>query len=110
MDPRGPNTERLLGLHRLMFGDTAHGGEFRQQEVMVLLHRPPWAEILAKLMWELEERYRGEINNLENLYAWYQDFEAIHPLLDGNGRVGRVIAAVYSHILEPEKGWWAPGH
>jgi fido (protein-threonine AMPylation protein) len=33
---------------------------------------------------------------VDNYLAWYQQFETIHPFIDGNGRVGGVVIAVLS--------------
>ena len=98
----------LKAIHELIFGDTSHGGDFRAVHVIVGQHRPPAVEDVPKLMEELEDAYLGKITDLEVLKDWYSDFETIHPFQDGNGRVGGVIVAAYSHYLHPDKGYLAP--
>jgi len=71
--------------------------------VIVGLHRPPRAERVEKLMEELMSLYT--ISDLDTLVEWYKDFETIHPFQDGNGRVGGVMVAAYSHSLHPDQGW-----
>lgn len=93
-------------VHSMVFSDTDFGGNFRETEVTVGMHRPPDHTLIKKFIEELAERTR--IWNIEDLTDWYYDFETIHPFLDGNGRVGGIIVAGYSHGLEPEKGWLAP--
>jgi fido (protein-threonine AMPylation protein) len=54
----------------------------------------------------LEAAY-GRPETVEALKGWYTDFETIHPFQDGNGRVGGVIVAAWSHMLEPDRGYLA---
>ncbi len=98
----------LLTIHSIIFGDTYHGGQLRKGHVIVGQHRPPAVEDVPKLMEELEDAYLGKITDLEVLKDWYSDFETIHPFHDGNGRVGGVVVAAFSHYLHPDKGYLAP--
>ena len=96
-------------IHDVVFSDTGFGGRFRDTEVTIgrgLVHRPPDHTLVQKFIEELAARTR--IWDIEDLTDWYSDFETIHPFLDGNGRVGGIIVAGYSHGLEPRKGWMAP--
>ena len=93
----------------MVFGDTPFGGRFRNVEVAVGMHQPPNHEMMPKYMDELEARYRGKLTSEENIFNWYFDFETVHPFEDGNGRVGGIILATYSHQLTELGGYWAPG-
>ncbi len=98
--------ENLKVIHKLIFTDKSFAGKWREVNVRVGMHHPPQFLDVVKLMGELESLYN--ILNIEDLINWYTDFETIHPFQDGNGRVGGVIVAAYSHNLHPEKGWLAP--
>lgn len=98
----------LKTIHSKIFKDLKSAGNWRNNNVTVGLHGPPKWENLDKLMEQLELLYEDKEITLDVLKEWYIDFETIHPFEDGNGRVGGVIVAAYSHILHPEKGWLGP--
>lgn len=62
-------------------------------------HRPPGHEQVPELMEQFLKHYRLQPVNRETVTAWYQDFETIHPFVDGNGRVGGCVVALLSHHL-----------
>lgn len=95
-------------VHSLVFKD--HGsqaGKWRRMNVVVGLFRPPDYDKVEKFMDELIQHY-NDVDSIERLIEWYTDFETIHPYRDGNGRVGGILVAAYSHFLHPKKGYLAP--
>ncbi len=99
---------RLRLIHRMVFGDTSHAGFWRSVRVRVGGHVPPPPDDVPELMEQLELCYLWAIQRPEHLIDWYRDFETIHPFQDGNGRVGGIIVAGYSHAMRPEMGWLGP--
>ena len=81
---------------------------YRQVGVKVGLHVPPMFDLVPKFMTELYLRHEGGIPTTEALIDWYADLETIHPFEDGNGRVGGVVVALFSHLLRPLNGYLAP--
>ena len=86
----------ILKLHELvMMNDKIEGGKYRQQVVMVGGTIPPDPVKVPVLMGSLIEWYNGLILDDENiiplLAQFHLRFEKIHPFLDGNGRVGRLL-------------------
>ena len=62
---------------------------------------------------EIEERGLeiikfDELNDDNDIVEWYRNFQIVHPFVDGNGRVGGVIAAVASNYLSKGKYLLAP--
>jgi Fic family protein len=71
-------------------------GNFRKQSVKVGALVPPPATIIADLMSGLE-KFINEPSNLPSLIKAglaHVHFETIHPFLDGNGRVGRLLISL----------------
>lgn len=57
---------------------------------------PPPAPELMNLLGELERyMYYGKMPHLVKLALIHYQFETIHPFLDGNGRIGRLIIPLY---------------
>ena len=107
---RGLFSSQLRGTHKRVFGDTRHAGCWRQIEVRVGLHTPPRSHQVPRLMGQLEGSYFSlsiSYMTIEKLIEWYKDFETVHPFQDGNGRVGGITLAAYSHKLHPEQGYLA---
>jgi Fic family protein len=87
----------LLAAHKELMsagqGDTANPGNYRKQSVRVGAHVPPPAPEISRLMSELEH-FINENDTLPPLIKAglaHVQFETIHPFLDGNGRIGRLL-------------------
>lgn len=98
----------LLDVHQRVFGDKSFAGQWRNVNPRVGPHRPPHFELVPKLMQQLEACH--EIRTTQDLEDWYYDFETIHPFQDGNGRVGGIVVATFSWVMEMEskKGLLSP--
>jgi len=109
LQPGRPHIRPVLRrLHKIMFSDQHFGGHWRKINVSVGDHRPPDWRHLRSLMARLDRGARYiELRTVEDLTDWYTDFETVHPFQDGNGRVGGVVVAAYSHYLSPQRGWLA---
>ena len=90
----------------------SYGGKLRKVNVRVGLHVAPDNYQVSALMenlcnWHWLSIHTPFLQTEEELIDWYTDFETIHPFQDGNGRVGGIVVAQYSHLWFPEKGWMA---
>src|SRR2546430_8647187 len=106
-----PLSLRLLReLHaRLMKGvrgEHATPGEFRRTENWIGVPRstiesavyvppPPEHMLEALQVWERFLQERGRVPDLVQCALLHQQFEAIHPFLDGTGRVGRLLITLF---------------
>lgn len=90
------NLATLQELHELILQDRRSAGQFRQQPVAIRgsAHRPPktWSEIMDQMehweQWSLSRADAPAIVRAVVLHAWLAH---IHPFLDGNGRLGRLL-------------------
>lgn len=87
-------------------------GQFRSQpeeEVIVGLHQPPSPAAVEAFMAYFERRYRletlGQGSRILALAAAHHRLNYIHPFLDGNGRVSRLM----SHAMALQAGIGAHG-
>lgn len=87
-------------------------GEFRSQpehDVAVGRHAPPSSNRVPAFMEYFEERYRldrmGKASRIISMAAAHHRLNYIHPFLDGNGRVSRLM----SHAIAYKAGIGAHG-
>ncbi|MBW3567787.1 MAG: Fic family protein, partial [Proteobacteria bacterium] len=87
-------------------GDNATPGEFRRSQNWIgsagskattaSYVPPPPAEMRAALNeWETFLHQRDTLPDLIQCALMHEHFEAIHPFLDGNGRVGRLLITLF---------------
>lgn len=88
----------ILDLHKMLLTNIkdAWAGRFRsgREWVRVGNHLGANPDFVEKLISELVDKYnkKQDNNDLINNIAWFHaEFETIHPFIDGNGRIGRVL-------------------
>src|SRR5581483_4915237 len=104
------STRMLTQLHaRLMGGVRGRDkrpGELRQQQVWIVPEgariedarfTPPPAEMVPDLLkdWEIYVNSDDQVPPLIQCALMHYRFEAIHPFLDGNGRIGRLLIILF---------------
>lgn len=88
-------------------GDKSAPGSYRQQSVRVGNLIPPPAPEIPNLIKQLEDYMNSpsDIPPLIRIGLVHVHFETIHPFLDGNGRIGRlliVLMLIFYEILDVE--------
>jgi len=110
----------ILELHRILAGevmDQGEAGKYRMIAVRVGQYRPPAADAVSGLMFELLEWWNSaskELSPVLSAAILHYRFEAIHPFADGNGRTGRALALweLYRrgfdthHIFSVDEYYW----
>ena len=93
--------EDVLHLHKLFFQqiDIENAGRYRLKNVIITGtdYMPPDYSDVSKLM----KNYIADLNRaakdkhpLENASDLHAEFESIHPFIDGNGRIGRLLLSI----------------
>lgn len=99
---RGMHARLLEGVR----GDHARAGEFRDRQNWIgepgsgireaQFVPPPPAEMLGALgEWERFANTIGALPDLVQCALLHQQFETIHPFIDGNGRLGRMLIILF---------------
>lgn len=96
--PQQPLTiDLILLLHRMLLTNIRDdvAGRFRKDNEMVQVGNhiglPP--QFIEQRMQEILIRYSAENTQpfIQRIGAFHAEFESIHPFIDGNGRIGRVL-------------------
>jgi len=93
-------------LMRGVRGEYATPGEFRRSQNWIgvpgstletAVYIPPPPDHLLEVLgaWERFLHERGQVPDLVQCALMHEQFEAIHPFLDGNGRVGRLLITLF---------------
>lgn len=103
-------TELLRKLHYILLdsvrGEDKNRGHFRVTQVFIgfarstikeAIYVPPPPQVVPRLLENWENYLRGEMEKdpLIQIGVAHYQFEAIHPFVDGNGRIGRLLIPLF---------------
>jgi Fic family protein len=102
------NLNLLLQLHKILLtsvrGQNKAPGEFRRQQnyigsrvggVETIRFTPPeWSTLMGSLT-NWENYYHSDEEPIVRLALIHAQFEFLHPFLDGNGRLGRILIPIF---------------
>lgn len=93
--------EHILFLHKLFFEqiDSDNAGVYRQKNVIITGtdYLPPDYQKVPVLMKKHIANLNKDVKDkhpLEHASDLHAEFESIHPFIDGNGRVGRLLLSI----------------
>ena len=105
-EPKALSVELILKLHKILLTDISNpvAGRFRHGDewVRVGAHIGTNPDFVNGLMYDLVEKYNSKEDNryfLEKIADFHAEFENIHPFIDGNGRIGRVLTNYQLELL-----------
>ena len=100
----------LLEIHKVLMcgvrGGEKNPGEFRKSQnwiggagstIKTARYIPPDVTSMEEALSDLEKYMNGEdgLDHLIRIALIHYQFESIHPFLDGNGRIGRLLIVLY---------------
>ncbi len=93
---RVPLSEQVIkDLHALLLLDwPEERGRYRKESVHIMgaFHQPPEADrVPAKMAKQLGKYTNSELHGIENAVHFLMKFDGIHPFMDANGRMGRIL-------------------
>lgn len=73
-------------------GDRENKGVYRRVPVMIMgsEHTPPQPYLVLKLIIDYQNK-SDDVDVIESASEMHLKFESIHPFIDGNGRIGRLL-------------------
>lgn len=94
-------TRLIQAVHKEMLksgrGHNSSIGNYRKIQNWIGSYIPPEPQYIDKYMSNLEEYINSDsdIDDLIKIAIIHAQFETIHPFIDGNGRVGRILIILY---------------